>query len=511
MLPFGSKKGPVCYKSIGPDMIILDGRGTLTGQLTRSLRDGVNGGAFGAGEQLPSSRRLASELGISRNVVVAAYDQLVAEGYCVSRAKSGTFVSPELGDKSAAQTKLNTVVTDRDFVSPLTASAQRIVEAGRRASRLAVEPSAAPINFEYGVACNDEQTAREWRRLHRSLLREHTMGYGQPTGEPKLRRAIARHLVKHRGLLVDPDQVIVTSGSQQALDLIARLVLEHDDTVFVEEPGYQGAVQAFVAAGARILPAKIDHQGVVVSRLKRTTAAAKLAYITPSHQFPTGVVMPVSRRLELLDWARHSGCYLIEDDYDSDFRYDCRPLESIAASANLNPVLYLGTFAKSLYPALRIGYLVLPKDLVEAFAAAKWLTDRGNPSLPQQVLAEFMLSGAYERHLRRCARRYAARRACLVESLQAKLGSEVSISGAQAGTHMSCWFTHLRPKQVPTLIDHCNREGVAVHPMANYHWHKQPQRAGILLGFAALSEAQIESGVDVIADAFDRIGSSSAA
>jgi len=489
-------------------MIKLDGQGTLTRQLIRSLRHAVAQQRFTAGERLPSTRQLAKELGISRNVVIAAYDQLSAEGYLETRVKSGTFVSAQIIQSAVSAVASRKPRLLRASAPPLNETAHRIMDAGRKARQLALKPATVKINFEYGLASTDDRTALEWRRLHRSLMRDHSMNYGDPAGHVELRQTIARHLVKYRGLQVDREQIVVTSGSQQALDLVARLMIEPGDTACVEEPGYQGAVQAFVAAGAKIHFASIDAEGLIVDRLRASVSQPKIAYLTPSHQFPTGVVMPVSRRLEMLEWARVNACYLIEDDYDSEFRYDCAPIESIAAIAGLDPVIYLGTFAKSLYPALRIGYLVLPESLIEAFTAAKWLCDRGNPTLPQRVLAQFMRSGAYQRHLSRSNRRYAKQRLSLVTNLHNEFGDQIEIAGADAGTHLVCWFNQLTAGQLAQLIATCRRASVAVYPIDHYYCSSKPDRAGLLLGFAALTCAQIEEGIAELGTAFRAIHNS---
>ena len=483
-------------------MITLDGRGSLTSQLARSIRRAVRTRTFVAGDRLPSSRHLSADLGVSRNVVISAYDQLIAEGYLVTRPKAGTFVSPQVPEP-VPTTRIRDKPRPAHPAGPaLNATANRIVAAGRKARRLAVRAGPATVNFEYGSASGDEQTALEWHRTYRQLMRSHDGGYGDPVGEPGLREEISRHLARHRGLNVTPEQIVVTSGSQQALDLIARLWIEPGDSVVVEEPTYQGATQVFFAAGAKVRPVDVDGQGMVVDRLYQRGTAAKLVYVTPSHQFPTGVVMPVSRRLDLLEWARQTDCYLIEDDYDSEFRYDCRPIESIAAIAGLDRVIYLGTFAKSLNPALRIGYLVLPVTVVEAFSAAKWLTDRGNPSLPQCVLAEFMRNGSYQRHLRRCNRRYAGRRACLVAALEAQLGGDIRVAGADAGTHLVCWFRRLSPSRLSQLMDACAARSVAVYPITPYYLRRPPKHAGLLLGFSGVSKEQIRRGAREIGRAY---------
>ncbi len=474
-------------------IVTLDGQGGLGEQLARSLRGALRAGRLAAGDRLPGSRRLARDLGISRNVVVGAYEQLEAEGYLTSRDRSGTFVAALPPDAPFAGRPPS---VRRPGKTRLNDTARRIVEAGRRARALAEHDVPTALNFEYGVARPDEKTVQELRRLQDRALRAGCFDYADPAGLRELREALCRHLAVQRGLDADPDQVLITSGSQQALDLAARLMLGVGDRVVVEEPCYQGARQAFSAAGAELLPVAVDAEGLVVDAIP--TRNARLVYLTPSHQFPTGAVMPAGRRLELLAYARDTGCILIEDDYDSEFRYDCQPVECIAGLSGLDHVIYIGTFAKSLFPSLRIGYMVLPEPLVEAFQSAKWLTDRGNPSLPQRVLAEFMQSGAYRRHLRRCNRRYAANRTALVGALTDHFGDRVTISGANAGTHLVCRFDDLPADRGPSVIAACKARGATVYPIAPYY-QTPPDTVGFLLGFAGLTPDHIAEGVATLA------------
>jgi GntR family transcriptional regulator/MocR family aminotransferase len=295
-------------------------------------------------------------------------------------------------------------------------------------------------------------------------------------------------------VMCEADQVLVVNGSQQALDLVARVLLDPGDPVVLEEPHYLGAWWAFHVAGARLIPARVDDEGLDVATLAPSAARARLAYVTPSHQFPTGVVMSLTRRLALLEWARAHEAWVVEDDYDSEYRYEGRPIEAVQGLDRAGRVIYIGTLSKVLFPALRLGYLVLPPALVDACRAAKWVMDRHSPTLEQEVLADFIADGHFERHLRRSRTRYATRRAAVLAALAEHLGERVEVVGANAGVHLLVWLSDVAPRALPRVVEAARREGVGVYPIAPYYF-RPPRRAGLILGYAALDERRIREGI----------------
>jgi GntR family transcriptional regulator/MocR family aminotransferase len=290
----------------------------------------------------------------------------------------------------------------------------------------------------------------------------------------------------------------VVNGSQQALDLAARLLVDRGDRVVMEEPGYLAARQTFAAAGARILPRPVDDEGLDVSRLPRKERV-RLAYVTPSHQFPTGSILSLARRLELLRWAERAGAYVLEDDYDSEFRYEGRPIAAVQGLDRAGRVLYVGTFSKVLFPSLRIGYVVVPPSLIQALGPVRWLADYHTPTFEQEVLTDFIAEGHFESHLRRTRARCAARRKALVEALHEHLGDRVMVTGANAGIHVAAWLRGMPASALPGLIKRAAARRLGLYPVWP-HYVRPPREAGLLLGYASLTEREIRAGVKILAE-----------
>jgi GntR family transcriptional regulator/MocR family aminotransferase len=295
---------------------------------------------------------------------------------------------------------------------------------------------------------------------------------------------------------------MIVNGSQQALDLTARILLDPGDGVVIEEPHYLGARRAFVAAGARLLTVPVDTEGLNIATLPDAATGARLAYVTPSHQFPSGAIMSLARRLGLLAWAERVGAYIIEDDYDSEFRYAGRPVEALQGLDRSGRVIYIGTFSKVLFPSLRLGYMVLPPSLWHAFTTAKWLADRHTAHLEQEVLTDFICEGHFERHLRRSRTRNATRREALLDALATSLGRRVEVSGANAGMHLLVWLHDVAPADVETLIARAARAEVGLYSITPYYL-TPPQQAGLLLGYTAMTPAAIRAGIHRIATLLD--------
>ncbi|MBI1734055.1 MAG: PLP-dependent aminotransferase family protein [Candidatus Rokubacteria bacterium] len=473
-------------------LVTLRDDGPLSHQVYAALRRAILAGELAAGARLPSTRGLARDLDVSRNTVLLAYDQLLAEGYIGGRPGSGTYVAETLPDAPRPAVGSG---TPRTSARPprLSAYGRRVVDV--RGGTTPRRDGRVPYDFRYGRPTVAEFPHAVWRRLLARHARPTaaSMSYGPREGTPALREAIAAYLRRVRGVVCDAARVLVVNGSQQALDLAARVLLDPGDRVVLEEPHYQGARWAFHAAGARLVPVPVDGDGLDVARLARAPRA-RLAYVTPSHQFPTGVVMSLTRRLALLEWARANDAWVVEDDYDSEYRYGGRPIEAVQGLDRAGRVIYAGTLSKVLFPALRLGYLVLPPALVEPFRAAKWVTDRHSPTLEQEVLAEFIAEGHFERHLRRARTRHAARRAALLAALASHLGDRVEVVGANAGVHVLVWLRDVSARALPAVIAAAGRSGVGVYSIAPYFF-RPPRRAGLILGYAPLTERQIREGI----------------
>ncbi len=481
----------------------LPGRPTYA-RLAEGIRQAILAGRFQPGERLPATRVIAAALGVARNTVLEAYDSLAAEGYLVARHGSGTFVAPELPERALRATPGPTAVAGAAV------DASSLSRFGRRVAKLEQIPGAwttrLPYDFRYGTPSLEEFPMAEWRALTRRVLDyppSVLLGYGPAEGLPALREALARYLQRARGVRCTADEVVVVNGSQQALDLAARVLVDPGDVVAMEEPGYTGARAVFEMAGATVVPVPVDGEGLVVDQLP---ANARVVYVTPSHQFPTGVVLSAARRLQLLEWASRAGATIIEDDYDSEFRYSGRPLTALQGLDATGHVVYTATMSKVLLPSLRMGYLVPPAGLRPAFANAKWLTDRHSALLYQAVLAAFIEEGHFERHLRRMRRVYARRLACLLEALDRHLGGRVSVDGAESGMHVMLTIHDVADGDV--IVEGARAVGVGLHPAAPYYAAEPPYRATFVVGYSSLTETEIAEGIARLARvvrAYDRI------
>lgn len=491
-------------------MWTLDGEGALYQQVYRAARQAILSAELAPGVRVPSSRTLARDLGVSRNTVILAYDQLLAEGYIATREGSGTFVAtnpPEVLGESLRAGGQGSAASEI-FTPRLSQYGSRIAEFA--AEREITWEATAPLlsyDFRYGRPNFFDFPHDTWyrllaRRARRASVRQ--LNYGPPAGREELRSAIAEYLWRSRGVVCTPEQVIVVNGSQQALDLAARVLLDAGDRVVVEEPCYSGAVMAFTAAGAAIEACPVDEHGLQIAALAMPSDI-RLAYITPAHQFPSGVVMPIQRRLEVLAWADRSGTLLFEDDYDSEYRYEGRPVEALQGLDRSGRVIYAGTFSKLMFPALRLGYLVLPAALVAPFTAAKAIADTGCAALEQLALADFIQHGHFDRHLRRSRVRNAQRRKALLAALVKFLGDRAEISGANAGLHVLVWLRTIAPRRLSALRRSAAEQGVGVYPVAPFY-REPPRRAGLLLGFSSLQEKEIEEGIRRLAAVIDRHG-----
>jgi len=477
-----------------------DQAGPIYQQLYRRMREAILKGELARGTRLPATRALAVEAGVSRNTVLLAYDQLRAEGYVEGHVGDGTFVARELPDDvpRPAPRPADPAGTADAPALGISAYARRatIVEA----PTMVPAPRSIRFDFRYGLPGIAEFPRDTWRRLlsrHARRFSADITGYAEPAGLPALRQAIVDYLRRARAVDCDVDRVVIVNGSQQALDLVARTLVDPGDAVVIEEPHYLGAREVFRAAGARLVPCPVDAEGLDIERAPKAAAEARLAYVTPSHQFPTGAVMPLARRLALLAWARNARAYVVEDDYDSEYRYGGRPVEAVQALDTAGQVIYVGTMSKTLFPSLRIGFLVVPPALVQPFRAIKNLSDRHTSTLQQLVLADFIAEGHFERHIRRVRTQNARRREALLKALDEVFGDRVSVQGSNAGLHLILWFRDRPAADAPAIVAAAAAAGVGVYPLGPYYLGT-PQNAGLLLGYASLSEHEIEAGIRLL-------------
>ena len=458
-------------------------------QVYRRLRSAILEGAFRPGEKLPSTRDIAEQLGVSRTVALMAYEQLLSEGFATGRTGSGTYVS-----KAVEARRSDARPSPRVTLS-------RFGKAASEASRRIHLPSQAarpkPYDFAFGISDIEVFPFQAWRRILLRCARRTRVAqldYASAGGSPALREAICAHLRRSRAVACDAEQVIVVNGSQQALDLIARVLIEPGDKVVIEDPSYQGTREALRAAGAHLVAAAVDRDGMNPASLP---ASARVAFVTPSHQFPTGAILPLTRRLALLEWAKRTRALIVEDDYDGEFHYQGQPIESLQGLDQYGRVIYIGTFSRTVFSALRIGYLIAPKALVKTFTAAKWLCDRHTAILEQETLAEFVASGLYERYLRRVRRRNASRREALLDAIQRFLGKRVEISGDGAGAHVVLWLK--RGVSEKRVIERALERGILIYGAGPYHVGKA-RRPGLLLGYSRLHEKEIREGIRRLAE-----------
>jgi len=495
--------------SFNPAGIELDRRHGLTRQLYQALRERVLDGRLVGGTRLPASRDLAAAMAISRNSVVRAYDQLYAEGFIEARVGDGTYVAhlpqdPARGRKLSTKpsTGLSTGLSPGlSTKSPNSAgfSNGKVIHSSalERLDRhhLSTPPSGPPRAFRVGVPAFDLFPFALWAKLNAAFWRRPDLQhlcYGDPAGDWRLRGLIAAYLRSARGLQCGAEQIVITSGAQQAISLCAQLLVEPGDDVAVEDPGYRAAGHAFAIAGANLQGVSVNAEGLDCDALSQLKGC-RLAYVTPSHQYPTGVVMSLARRLELLAWAERSDGWIVEDDYDGEYRYSGAPLSPLAALDRSGRVLYVGTFGKVVFPALRLGYLVLPAGLMQAFAQRRAVDVRHSEISTQAVMAEFMAAGHFQRHIRRMRRAASTRRDAVLAGWPQNVAGLGSLPAMTAGLHLMVKVDSLEREQA--LVAKAEAVGVEVNALSRY-WLPGPTgptdaQAGLVLGFAAVPPAAI--------------------
>lgn len=467
-----------------------------------SLRTAIAERRLRPGTKLPSTRNLALQYEISRGTVTAAFDQLLAEGYTRSEVGSGTYVAAGIPDR-ARQARAPRAAPQA-FQSRARLSARATdATSGPYASRA---PRSSGVAFRAFEPAIDLFPSELWARTAARVLRNAPRalyGQGDSAGYGPLRRAIADYVGSARGVRCAPEHVVVTFGAQQAFDLVGRLLLDMDDEVWMEDPGYPGVRLAWRAHGVRTVPVPVDEDGLIVAEAKRLAPHAKLAYVTPANQFPLGVTMSAERRIELLDWAANAGAWIVEDDYDAEYRYSGHPVASLQGVDRSGSIVYVGTFTKMLFNALRLGFLVLPERLVEPFARARSLVDRHPPTLDQAILTEFVAEGHFGRHVRRMRQIYAERLEILKQATERELGGLLTLEPTHSGMRTIGWLEAHRSDQ--RVAEHARRLGLEVAALSSFVT-RHAQKAGLMLGFAGVNPKELRRGVEVLARALQQPG-----
>jgi GntR family transcriptional regulator/MocR family aminotransferase len=471
--------------------VSLVGRTDLSGEIYRQIRQAILDGRLRPGERLPPTRELATTLSVSRSTVTVAYESLLAEGFATSHTGAGTFVSHQFEAKRPA--------------SKTRRSTARAIQVRRVWETIPLPTAfdrAARFDFRTGLPDASLFPHRAWRRVMARALRsrEMTAGvYEKSAGNWDLRAAVARHIGISRSVSVSPDDVIVTNGTQQAVDIVARVLLEPGDVVAMEDPGYRPLKELLKALGARVIGVPVDSEGLVVQALP---AEARAVYVTPSHQFPLGVAMSLSRRRALLAWAERNNAVVVEDDYDSEFRFGGRPLEPLQTIDSAGRVVYVGTFSKTLLPTLRLAFMVVPPSLREAAHKAKFVTDWHTATIAQSALAQFIDEGAFARHIRRVSRIYSERHAMLTAEIKRNFGDYLDLVPSSTGLHITACARGASADHIDAIVSRAFELGVAVDTMWPCRVDRKPP-AGFVLGYGAIETSRIAEGLRRLRGCFD--------
>lgn len=457
-------------------------------QVSEALRDAILTGRLKPGERLPSTRDLAESIKVSRFTVIRSYEELASQGYIQTTGGSGTFVNPDIS---------RALKLDRFDPGPERIESTHLSTYGRRVCSERIEPADAELfeELNYGAPALDQIPLNRWREmLYRSTRFQDAdlVSYrSDPFGYGRLREAIAGYLTRSRSVNCTPDRIVIFSGAQSGLDLIGRLLIDEGDQVVVENPGFPGARRSLVTHGAEIVSVPVDEAGLVVDKLWRCDNA-KLLYTTPSHHDPTGVVLSLPRRLEMLRWADHNNAFILEDDYDSEFRYGEKPVPSMQGLDQSDRVIYLSTFWKVLFPIVRIAFMVLPKRLVPAVSRAKSLIEREFPILEQRALADFINEGHLERHIKRTRAMYATRRAALVQALTVHMSKKITISPITAGMHLMIKFNDSTSER--SVLTSASEANLSLATARNHYVSEAPGNE-FLVGFAHKEEEELKQSV----------------
>lgn len=444
----------------------------LIRQIHQHIRGRILSGHLKSGDKLPSTRELSAELKVSRNIVIEAYDQLAAEGFINSRTGAGTYVAS------------GTFLEQYRNASLFRLSGED--EKNNTAHNI--------IDFRSGIPALDLFPRKIWARLSSAIWNDtppYTFGYDIPEGRMELRRALSLYLLKTRGVECHPDQIVITSGATQAMALVSKLLLSPGETVMMEDPITQDIQAIFESTGAQLYPIPVDKDGMMTSMLP-LELSPRLVYVTPSHQFPLGGTLPIQRRIQLIHYSRKRNCYIIEDDYDSEFRYDGPPVSSLQGVEPAR-VLYIGSFSKILSPALRMGYLILPSQLIEEGRRLKWFSDLHTPSIDQLVLAYFIQEGYLEKHIAKMKKIYKSRRDILIQCLESSFSNKVEILGHSTGLHLIAEFEEMPFSE--EMLGKIEQFGVKVYSVQEHAIEKGKNLNQLILGYGHLNNEEIEEGV----------------
>lgn len=484
-------------------------------QLEDQLREAILEGRLKPNARLPSTRQLAADLKIARNTAINAYNQLIIEGYLVTASGSGTRVALDLPEQ-LLQVPGGSALSERTAAGRLPgrrkpeAPAIRLSSLARKMSGFTQwienDPDRPSVPFRPHSPASDSFPRDLWAQITMRHLRQASRGLlerGDPRGYAPLREVVADYLGSARAVACAPSEIFISAGTQQAIELIAKLLIEPGDTVCMEDPGYTPARLLFELAGASVVAIPVDEDGLDVAELERTVTSAKLVYVTPGSQFPLGMTLPLARRLALIDWAERAGAIILEDDYNGEYRYAGRPLPALYGLAPRGRVLYAGSFSKLLFPSLRMGYLVLPDRLVENFAAARWLVDRHSPPLEQAVLADFIDQGHFARHVRRMRTLYAERQAALLQAANRHLTGILEVPAAESGLHL---IGRLKENICEkTLLDAARRKRIDLVPTSTFSVRKSA-RPSVILGYAPFNAKEMNRAAKTLAQAYTTSG-----
>ncbi|WP_353554732.1 PLP-dependent aminotransferase family protein [Paraburkholderia terrae] len=481
----------------------VEGRHDLAGQIYRQLRAGIIEGRLAGGTQLPSTRDLATQLGVSRKTTLDVFERLLAEGFLHARPGSGTFVAAGLQRLPAEKPAHARAAHDARTAPSSSARAQPVWHTVPDVLSPQTTPG-TPYDFIGGITDKSHFPFDVWRRCVNHALRVQSRGrgtYRDAAGEQELRLAISRYLAFNRAVASNWEDVIVTQGAQHALDLIARVTLRPGDVAAIEDPGYPPARACLTAVGAKVVAVPVDAEGLVVSKLPKH---ARLVYVTPSHQFPLGMPMSLARRVELLEWAQQRDAVIIEDDYDCEYRFEGRPMEPLKSLDRTGLVAYVGTFSKTIFPELRVGYMVPPASLFDTLCKARQIGDWHGCSLTQTALSSFMLNGDFAKHLKRMHKLYAARRASLLAHLHGDLARWFEPIVPTAGIHMAALLK--APLTEAAVIEAAREESIALHGLAPFYVRATPQ-PGLVFGYGGIEAGQIDTALAMLAKLLPRVES----
>ncbi|WP_461537580.1 MocR-like pyridoxine biosynthesis transcription factor PdxR [Spongorhabdus nitratireducens] len=460
-------------------------------QLYETFRQRILDGQMRGGLRLPSSRTLAKQLGIGRNTVLAAYDQLTAEGYLQSQPGSGMFVAAELPENwhlAPAACK------SKKTAEPALQLSGHLSDYASQLQQQSISSHQGNQCFCVGMPDLNAFPAKVWNRLAQQTPAagfQHLMGFSDITGYLPLREAVADYLRTSRAVKCEVNQIVITTGAQQALDLCARVLLNPGDDAVIEDPGYMGARKALQAADARIHPCPVDQHGMQIDVLQQMSQSPKLVYVTPANQYPLGSVLSLERRMQLLDWAQKKQCWVVEDDYDSEYHYAHRPLASLQGLARHQQVIYIGSFSKVLFPSLRLGYLVLPESLVDTFIKAKSEHSGETPLHSQAVTASFMQEGHFSRHLKRMRLSYSEKMTTILAACES-LKPWCSVCSGGAGMHIVLEFAAWLPEK--KIFDELQKNRILSSQLSSY-FVGTDKKQGLVLGFANSTPEQIKTGI----------------